>query len=190
MSTVSLTLPSDGDTIDASDVNTPFNAIATVINGSIDNTNVSAGGLTPANLVAGTGTSWAWQSYTPTLTNMTLGNGTLAAKYIQIGKTVFVRFKFTLGSTSAVGTGPYFTLPVTAHSDYAGSDNGEVYQASVSLIDASTTYYPGALMHRDASTALIRKVDSSANISGITATTPFTWATADFISIKFTYEAA
>lgn len=41
MSLVSLTLPNDGETIDASDVNVPFNAIASVINGQIDDTNIN-----------------------------------------------------------------------------------------------------------------------------------------------------
>lgn len=41
MTLVSLTLPNDGETIDASDVNGPFNAIASVLNGNIDDTNIS-----------------------------------------------------------------------------------------------------------------------------------------------------
>ena len=43
MSTVSLNLPNDGEDIDASDVNGPFNDIAQVINGNIDNDNIKAG---------------------------------------------------------------------------------------------------------------------------------------------------
>lgn len=43
MATISLTLPADGDTIDASDVNNPFNTIATVINGGLDNANIATG---------------------------------------------------------------------------------------------------------------------------------------------------
>ena len=37
-----------------------------------------------------------WRTYTPTLTNLTLGNGTLTAKYAQTGKIVTVYFNFTL----------------------------------------------------------------------------------------------
>lgn len=43
MGTVSLTLPADGDTIDAADVNTPLNALAAVINGGLDNSNITSG---------------------------------------------------------------------------------------------------------------------------------------------------
>lgn len=43
MATVSTTLPSDGQTIDASDVNTPINAILSEFNGNIDNDNIKTG---------------------------------------------------------------------------------------------------------------------------------------------------
>lgn len=52
MSLVSLTLPSDGETIDAADVNVPFNALANVLNGNIDSTNVSS--LNGTKINAGT----------------------------------------------------------------------------------------------------------------------------------------
>ena len=58
MGTISLTLPSDGTTIDAADVNTPFNTISTVINGNIDDDNIKAAaniaGSKLANLAVGT----------------------------------------------------------------------------------------------------------------------------------------
>ena len=41
MGTISLSLPADGQTIDASDVNTPFNTISAVINGNLDNDNIA-----------------------------------------------------------------------------------------------------------------------------------------------------
>lgn len=43
MGTVSTTLPSDGQTIDASDVNTPINAILSEFNGNIDDDNIKTG---------------------------------------------------------------------------------------------------------------------------------------------------
>lgn len=43
MATVSTTLPSDGQTIDASDVNTPINAILSEFNGNIDDNNIKTG---------------------------------------------------------------------------------------------------------------------------------------------------
>ena len=43
MGTISLSLPSDGNTIDAADVNTPLNTISAVINGNLDDDNVKVG---------------------------------------------------------------------------------------------------------------------------------------------------
>lgn len=43
MGTISVTLPSDGQTIDASDINTPINTILAEFNGNIDNDNVKSG---------------------------------------------------------------------------------------------------------------------------------------------------
>jgi hypothetical protein len=43
MGTISTSLPSDGQTIDASDVNTPINAILSEFNGNIDDNNIKSG---------------------------------------------------------------------------------------------------------------------------------------------------
>lgn len=45
MPIISPTLPNDGETIDAQDVNGPFNAILSVLNGNIDDQNVKPGSL-------------------------------------------------------------------------------------------------------------------------------------------------
>jgi hypothetical protein len=52
-----------------------------------------------------------WVSYTPTLTNLTVGNGTLSAKYMRQSKICTVRFVFTFGTTSSMGTDPTLSLP-------------------------------------------------------------------------------
>ena len=45
-------------------------------------------------------TGGAWQTWTPTYNNLTVGNGTVTCGYKQIGKTVTFRWIFQLGSTS------------------------------------------------------------------------------------------
>lgn len=58
MGTVSTTLPSDGQTIDAADVNTPINAILSEFNGNIDNDNIkSAAAISGSKLADSTVTS-------------------------------------------------------------------------------------------------------------------------------------
>lgn len=186
MSTVSLTLPSDGDTIDASDVNNPLNAIAAVINGGIDSTNVTAGGLTPANLVSGTGSSWAWQSWTPTWTGLTIGNATVNCKYIQIGKTVVGSINVQLGSTSAVTAVTSITLPVTAvaplNNDPIGTMAFRSSNNAIGLLELSSTSSARFVSYAVSGSVIIE--------SGFTATIPGTWATGSSISGYFTYQAA
>lgn len=43
MGTVSVSLPSDGETIEAADYNTPLNTIVNEINGNLDNNNIKSG---------------------------------------------------------------------------------------------------------------------------------------------------
>jgi hypothetical protein len=43
MGQVSLTLPSDGTTIEAADVNNPFNSLLNEFNGNIDDNNIKSG---------------------------------------------------------------------------------------------------------------------------------------------------
>lgn len=50
MGTISITTPSDGQTIDASDVTTPLNTIVAEINGNLDSNNITDGGITSAKL--------------------------------------------------------------------------------------------------------------------------------------------
>lgn len=121
---------------------------------------------------------------------MTLGNGTLVSQYIQIGKTVHVFFKFTLGSTSSMGSSPQFTLPVTASSTFGVTDQriGTVW-----VEDSGTASYFG--WGQIISTTVIRMVIGNAagtylTNSGISSTVPMTWTTGDIIMITFTYEAA
>lgn len=199
MGVVNPTQSNAGDTIEAADINTPVNQLAAVINGNIDATNLADASVTtskhadssvtPAKLLAGTGSSWAWQTWTPTLTNFTLGNGTLDAKYIQIGKTVFGRFVFTLGSTSTMSTDPNFTLPIAAAAGL-GADtstfSGHILDAGVNrfplLAFLSTGTNVGLFVHNTAGTYAAQ--------SAITSTVPMTWGTADKLCVCFTYEAA
>ena len=127
----------------------------------------------------------AWTAYTPTLTNLTLGNGTVDAKYKQIGKTVFLFFKFTLGSTSSVGTSPQFSLPVTGRVTIS-------YHMLANLQDTGTADNPG-MVYITTTTAVFAAINvggTYATTSNVTSTIPFTWTTNDTITTQFTYEAA
>jgi hypothetical protein len=128
--------------------------------------------------------SGAFTSYTPTLTNITLGNGTVTARYVQVGKLVTVFFNFLLGSTSAISTSPSFTLPVT------GITDSILYNAYFQ--DAGTdTYMGGINLSTTNATIFIPNVSGTyPSFASVTSTVPFTWTTNDFIRTIFTYEVA
>ena len=91
---------------------------AKIADGAIDAAaKISTGVVTPEKLTAGTGTSWAWQDWTPTITATTGSFTTTSAagRYTQIGKTVHFQVAVTI-TTVGTGTGAKFSLPVTAQS--------------------------------------------------------------------------
>ena len=136
-------------------------------------------------------TQAAWQTFTPTYVNLTVGNGTTVARYVQIGKTVYGYLRFTLGSTSSVGTNPEFHVPVTQNSnvpDFLPTGNAVI-------TDTGTENYLGISVLRTGSPATIRFMrtlisGSSAIPASITSTAPFTWTTSDILFMSFQYEAA
>jgi hypothetical protein len=136
-----------------------------------------------------TGLKWSgtWTSFTPTWTNLTVGNGTGVYKYQQIGKQIFARYKFTLGSTSAIGTNPNVTLPINP-----ASGTGGFLSYSVKLTDSGVGTFNGAVDEDSNKLYLASGVTSGSFLLGgtITATSPFTWTTGDSISFDVYYEGA
>lgn len=135
------------------------------------------------------GTDWLtfdtkWQDYTPTLSNMTKGNGTIVAKYFRTGKHCHVRFRFTLGTTSAIGTYPSFTMPFSAY------DGSTAAQGSGNAVDTGNYVYP--IIVGNSVTAISPSVALASSTyllgSAITATTPFTWGNADYMQINWNYQ--
>jgi hypothetical protein len=129
-----------------------------------------------------------WKSYTPTLTN--ISGGTInVAKYTQIGKTVFVKFLYTLAGAGVTGN-PTITLPVTGTTDYT-SDVGHIGLGA--FLDAATQVYPG-FISLSSTTASIRPLNTAGTNGGYgaatSATNPFTFGNGDKVSMSFAYEAA
>lgn len=207
MGVITVSLPSDGQTIDSADYNTPITTIVNEINGNLDNNNIASGAaidgsklanasIPNAKLSTATGEIGApWQSWTPTLSGR-LNNAkwTKVCQYIQIGKTVHFTLSLTASTTTPMDGGSadaIFTLPVTAVA--LGGVNPEPMGA-VRLLDAATAVYAGVVLKVDTTTARIRFFDSAvaaaAFESVITSTAPFTWTTSDEITCQGTYQAA
>lgn len=135
--------------------------------------------------------SSAWTSYTPSWTNLTAGNGTVACAYVKVGRLVQVRIKFTLGSTSSVGTIPELSLPASFASAYTNIT--PVGKCVLYDLSADGVFYGMIIPSTGLSTArvFVDNVAGTYAIPGlVTSTAPFTWATGDRIEAMFRYEAA
>lgn len=126
-----------------------------------------------------------WTTWTPTWTNVTVGNGTVIARYRQIGKTIELFLRLTFGSTTSITSAfPTFTLPV--NSAYTGYNTGQA-----TLIDTGTANYIG-FINMSTSTSWIGVYNSSTTYltdATLSATVPHTWANTDVITINARYEA-
>lgn len=167
-----------GDLVDIAVINANMDTIDTQIKNR-SNEVVALQGVNTANQAA-------WASWTPTLTGITLGNGTVVAKFLQIGKTVQFRFEFTMGSTSVIsGNPPSFSLPVPSII-LRWRFNGETLDTGVAnyplmgrMVPANNTDVQMVLLDRtNGKDALVNNV------------TPYGFGTGDIITFNGTYEAA
>lgn len=145
--------------------------------------------ILPSALLAGTGTSWSPQSWTPTWTNVTIGNATVAAIYTQIGKFIYFLINVGLGSTSSVSGQISFTLPVTTSSSYFGRDSIGV--ANMNLSTGSSTI-KGYLDWASTTTASVSTITTSTYpvYTPTSATVPFSWTSGSELNASGWYLAA
>lgn len=140
------------------------------------------------------GTSWVvsssvsgWTAYTPSFSNATIGNGTVAFYYKQIGKTVFVRGSFTLGTTSNIGTLLDWTLPVVQASNYptAQSVGSAQYYGAGRLFSGTSVFIGGGLLRSIVFTTLGSYIANAE----VTPTVPFSWGNTNTFFVELEYEA-
>jgi hypothetical protein len=127
-----------------------------------------------------------YTAYTPTFTNLTVGNGTRDFKYTQINKFVHVNGKFTFGSTSSVSGGVLMSLPA----NISMADNQ--WLGTARLDDSGVGTLWGMVIGSGATQVAIQAVNTSGtymNNTSFTATVPFTWSTNDSITVSFIYQS-
>lgn len=127
-----------------------------------------------------------WTTWTPTWSNVTLGNGTSTGRYQKHNKGVLYTAVLTLGTTSSITGGVGLNYPVTAVS--ASAVTGDV-----ALRDASAGFFYRGMAFLTSGTAQTLLCDNSTAggvLQGVTSTVPFTWATTDQIFVTGLFEAA
>jgi len=130
----------------------------------------------------------AWDDWTPSYANLTVGNGTVVAKYKQIGKTVFLNWQLICGGTTAIGNANTVSLPVAANARY-GTANIDTGIGLVYANDVGTAAY-GGKAQLSASTTVMRAGWDNGSGPQQNVTFPFGEASGDTFSYHGTYEAA
>lgn len=142
---------------------------------------------------SGGGVSGPYTAYTPTLSNGWVRvNGTLNGFYQQVGQTVDFRIEYLIGSSDTKGNAITFDAPVAVRPPASATitlASQPPVNAKIGLLDTSAAVrdYSHALVWITATT--FRPVNS-ASTSGINGTTPWAWATNDWMVITGSYEAA
>ncbi len=157
---------------------------------SVTAVSIAAGGVQPQALVAGTGTGWAWTTFIPTFTGFTVGNGAQTGKYIQIGKTVFMKYHIIGGTTTIGASDTTFTLPVTAAP--VASSNTEM-PCLATTYDGSSNVFLGFVTVSTTTAGSLRMMGAGAtyvNQVAISSTVPTGWGNAHEMAFMLIYEAA
>jgi hypothetical protein len=147
------------------------------------------GQVLTADSTEATGLKWAsgaWTTWTPTLGNMVIGNGTIVARYQQTAKVINFSIKVTFGSTTTISNSPSITLPVSA--------NSQAYFVC-QITDSGVAGYTanGIIPTADLSKIYLDLIDTTSSRAAsavFSATSPFTWGTNDNFSISGSYEVA
>jgi hypothetical protein len=136
------------------------------------------------------GTSWVaistpWAAYTPSLANVTLGNGTLTFRWRkESADTIHVRGKLVFGSTTSVSGLIGFGYPAGFTPVTSPRNLGSCW---VSDATASPPYF-GTV--QAASSMFVYGNTTTPRVTGTSATSPFTWAVSDEIDIDIVVEVS
>lgn len=109
---------------------------------------------------------------------LSIGNGTLEGKFVQVGRLVVYRITLVRGSTTNLGTATYqFSLPVAADSLQQ--------QAGSAIMSVGGAFKQGAVRLSSSTTAAVMRPDDS----GL-GPSSFTWAAGDWIALGGSYLTA
>ena len=122
-----------------------------------------------------------WVTYTPTLTNLALGTGSMSCQWRYEGDLVRVRFAFVIGSGAAM-SGPRFSLPVAS----IAIPHTFVVAGHASLAIGGGRY--AAVADLPSTTlAQINYLGTSGLMTDVTLSAPATWNVGDVLAGEFTY---
>lgn len=125
--------------------------------------------------------SKVWQSFTPGIANITIGNGTITGRYSVDGKVVNYIGQLNWGSTTSASGYFVVNLPTNAF--------GSLITGSVIMIDGGIRAWTGSCAPWSAGQFYIVHTESG-NFGGVNQSNPFTWGSGDYFTWNLTYEIA
>lgn len=136
-----------------------------------------------------------YTTYTPTYSNITIGNATVTAKYCQLNDFVHVTGSIVLGSTTVIGTNPGISMVFSLDSLYYTPTVWVAQIGTATFYDASAALHYFGIVQA-ANNATIMQLFSQ-NAAGtyvqrgaMSATAPFTWAVSDEIKWNVYFKKA
>ena len=122
------------------------------------------------------------ESWTPSFTNLTVGNGSLTAQAIRVNDLYVANFRLAFGSTTSMGSDPRVQLPLASATTSRYLSVGSAFH----YFDASTGLeYVGVGRIYDTDEVRMRYIRQS-TASGnpiyaysLSSSLPFTWTTSD-----------
>lgn len=118
-----------------------------------------------------------WQDYTPTDTNITVGNGTRTArKRVHVDGTVEFHWRLVFGTTSSISGSASVGLPVAVSGTQI---------AVARYLDQGTRHYVG-VVEMTGSSGLLLHTETGTGI--VDATSPYTFTTSDTVDVAGTIE--
>jgi len=148
-----------------------------------------------------TGTAWkrvlglgSWQTYTPTVASKSgsawqIGNGVAQGRYYQIGSAYLFEIFIEIGSTTVKGSavdGNQLVLGAPPPVRIARNVIGWGYAADVSTSTAHHIEWASDTL----GTFVVLTPSGTTSLTGVFASTPFTWATGDSIILMGVIEVA
>jgi hypothetical protein len=129
----------------------------------------------------------AWTDFTPSSYGaITVGNGTVTARYMESNTTIIAQMKFVFGSTSSISGATFFTLPVAPKTNNHFFSNVYLYDNGSGNFFGSLQVASGGVTYLYAASRPATYIEYNSVNSGL----PFTWTNTDEIYATVVYEKA